>query len=335
MTPPLRIGFLGGIPPAIGGGGLERQMRDTAQALRARGHEVVFLERAERRPPLDVVHGFGAEPNLRHLLLHAQALRPLVVSPVIVLSRGREEQVMRVAARLPLLTAGRMRLQILQRADAIVALTAYERDVVVRLVGRDATADVAVVPNGSGSLDAPVVAPPPELPAQPFALLLGTVSARKAQLEIVRVLAPRLPVVVAGGFHGSDAERAEWEGTVAGSGTTWLGHVDDPAVVAALQRAAAVLVHHSTAETQSLAVVETLSLGTPVVLSDLPSHRELAAAHPAHVRVVAERAQLADAATSFAAHPPSGPAPAIPRWDGVAQQLEAVYARVAGRSARS
>ena len=41
-----------------------------------------------------------------------------------------------------------------------------------------------------------------------------------------------------------------------------------------------VLVHVSRAEVQSLAVIETLAQGTPVVLSDIPSHRELAAALP-------------------------------------------------------
>ena len=42
----LRIGFLGGVPPAMGGGGLEVQMRRTAAALEARGHSVVALASA-------------------------------------------------------------------------------------------------------------------------------------------------------------------------------------------------------------------------------------------------------------------------------------------------
>jgi glycosyltransferase involved in cell wall biosynthesis len=325
----LRIGFIGGIPPALGGGGLERQMRDTAAALTARGHELTWLARAERRPPLDVVHGFGAEPDLWHQLRHAHELGPLVVSPVIVVSPGREELIMRLTARLPVLTSARMRLQTLKRADAIVALTAYEREVIARLTGPGA--QVEIVPNGSGSLDAADAAPPTGLPQEPFALLLGVVSQRKRQREIVEALAGTLPVVVAGGFSGSAAERAEWERTLAATGATWLGQLQDPAVVAALQRAAAVLVHHSAAETQSLAVVEALSLGTPAVLSDIPSHRELAAAHPAHVRVVPQLDGIAAAASAFAQRPPAGPAPAIPRWDGVAQRLEALYRRVAGR----
>lgn len=224
-----------------------------------------------------------------------------------------------------------MRRETLQRADAIVALTDYERTLARDLAG--AAADVTVIPNGSGSLGLDGT-PPPTLPRQPFALLLGGVSRRKRQLEMVRALAPALPVVVAGGFAGSAAERVEWERAVAETGTVWLGHVDDPAAVAGLQRAAAVLVHHSAAETQSLAVVEALSLGTPVVLSDIPSHRELAAAHPAFVRIAAELSDLPAAATAFVRAPPSGSPPAIPSWDDVAERLEAVYRRVAA-SARS
>lgn len=248
---------------------------------------------------------------------------------MIVLSPGRDELIMRVSAHVPLLTAARMRRETLRRADAVVALTAYERDLVRRLAG--AGADVTIVPNGSGSLDAPAADPPPGLPQRPFALLLGVVSRRKAQLEVVRALAPQMPVVVAGAFSGDAAELAEWERTIEQTGATWLGQVDDLAAVAALQRAAAVLVHHSVAETQSLAVVEALSVGTPVVLSDIPSHRELAAAYPAHVRIVPEREQVAAAAIAFASSQPPAPAPAIPRWDGVAEQLEAVYRRVVSR----
>lgn len=334
MTRSLRIGFVGGIPPALGGAGLERQMRDTAAALAARGHAITWLERVDRRPPLDLVHGFGAEANLWHLLRHANALGPLVVSPVIVVSPGREETILRLTARLPVLTAARMRRETLRRADAIVALTAYERELVRELAG--AAADVTVIPNGSGSLAVTPGSLPPQVPAAPFALLLGTVSRRKRQQEIVRVLATSLPVVVAGGFSGSDEERGEWERTVADSGALWLGHVADPAVVAALQGAAAVLVHHSTAETQSLAVVETLSLGTPVVLSDIPSHRELAAAHPRFVRIAERLEELPAAARSFAHRPPQAPAPKLLDWDGVAARLEGVYARVlAAASARS
>lgn len=328
MPESLRIGFLGGVPPGLGGGGLERQMRETAAALRARGHSVEWVERAERGARFDVLHAFGAEPNVWHALRHATAVPPLVVSPVLVVSPGRDELLMRAMARLPLMTAARMRSEVVTGADAVIALTGYERKLMVGALGVD-PARVALIPNGSNAPAVAEAALPAGLPSDPFALLLGVVSARKRQTEVVRALAGVAPVVVAGDFTGTPQERAAWDAAVTHSGATWLGHVADPATVAALTRAAAVLVHWSAAETQSLAVVEALSLGTPVVLSDIPSHRELAAAHPAYVRVADALDALAGATTGLLALPATDPAPAIPTWHDVADQLEAVYRDVA------
>jgi glycosyltransferase involved in cell wall biosynthesis len=325
----LRIGFLGGVAPALGGGGLERQMRETAAALRTRGHDVQWVERAERGTRFDVVHAFGAEPNVWHALRQASSLPALVVSPVLVVSPGGDELLMRAMARLPLLTAARMRREAVVRADAVVVLTAYERRLMVRALGVD-EARVVLIPNGSDVPELPEASPPEDLPADPFALLLGVVSSRKRQAEVVRSLAGVSPVVVAGHFAGTPEERRAWDAAVAQSAATWLGHVADPSTVAALTRAAGVLVHWSAAETQSLAVVEALSVGTAVVLSDIPSHRELAGAFPAFVRIAPAIDEIAPAVRELLSRPPAGSAPPILRWADVAERLEAVYRRVAG-----
>jgi glycosyltransferase involved in cell wall biosynthesis len=320
----LRIGFLGGVPPALGGGGLERQMRETARALRTLGHDVVRLEALEQPVPLDLVHAFGAEPNVWHTVTHGTLTAPLVVSPVVVVSPGWQERAMHVAARVPLLTAARMRRDLLHGARLVVALTGYERKLLEEAL--DVPPDrIVTIPNGS---DAPQVAPAPppaSLPAQPFALLLGAVSTRKRQAAVLEALAARgVPAVVAGRFEGGAQERSAWEACVARTGATWLGHVADADTVVALLVAASVLVHFSAAETQSLAVVEALSVGTPVVLSDIPSHRELAQAHPNLVQVVPAAAGLGEAAASALAGPPEQPAP-IPSWVEVAERLVQAY----------
>lgn len=327
MPKTLRVGFLGGVPPALGGGGLERQMRETARALRTLGHDVVRLEALARPMPLDLVHAFGAEPNVWHTVTHGAMPAPLVVSPVVVVSPGRQERAMRVAARVPVLTAARMRRDVLHRARLVVALTGYERKLLEHAFDVP-PARIVTIPNGS---DAPQVAPaspPASLPAQPFALLLGAVSSRKRQAAVIAALAAAgVPAVVAGRFEGSAQERSAWEACVARTGATWLGHVEDADAVVALLRAASALVHFSAAETQSLAVVEALSVGTPVVLSDIPSHRELAEAHPRLVRVVTDAAGLGDAAASTLAGPPAQPAP-IPSWLDVAERLARAYRSV-------
>jgi glycosyltransferase involved in cell wall biosynthesis len=93
--------------------------------------------------------------------------------------------------------------------------------------------------------------------------------------------------------------------------------------VAALLRGARVLVHLSQAEVQSLAVLEALAVGTPVVLSDIPSHRELAARHPQFVRIVGGPDAVPGAVEQL--RDPVGEAPPIPTWDEIAATLTQLY----------
>ncbi len=72
----LTLGFVGGVPAVMGGGGLEIQIAQTARALEGLGHRVVRLECAAADDGIDVVHGFHAEPALWHWLPHWTRERP-------------------------------------------------------------------------------------------------------------------------------------------------------------------------------------------------------------------------------------------------------------------
>ena len=85
------------------------------------------------------------------------------------------------------------------------------------------------------------------------------------------------------------------------------------------------LVHVSRAEVQSLAVIETLAQGTPVVLSDIPSHRELAGRYPEWVRLARDLEEVASRVRELRTRRPDGPPPPVPTWDDVAARLEGVY----------
>lgn len=329
MTPGrgLRVAVLGGVPPVLGGGGLERQAAETAAALRRRGHDAFFAARESAPRPFDLLHAFGAEPDTWQWLTHwRRNPAPLVVSPVVVVAPGRE-RVERAAARVPLRSWGpRMRADVLRRSDLAVAQTAHEATL-LRALGARA---VELVPNGVDVVPTAVGTPPPGTPATPYALLVGTVSARKRQAETVRALAG-VPTVVAGGFDGSPAERAAFEQTVRAAGATWLGEITDRAAMLGLVAGARAVVHLSSAEGQSLALLEALAVGTPVVVSRLPANVELAARHPDHVRLVDG---LDDLRGAVAALPPGRPGPApVPTWDDVAAQLEGHYRRLVGGGA--
>jgi glycosyltransferase involved in cell wall biosynthesis len=323
----LRVAFMGGVPASLGGGGLELQMQRTAQALQRGGVEV-FAAAAEPEPrPFDVLHAFGSEPDVWHALHHwRRNPAPLVLSPVIVAAPGAQERLLRLSARLPLASLSpRMRSLVVRRADASVALTAHE----ARLLRALGARRVEVIPNGvePPGPDAPL---PDGLP-EGYVLLLGAVSARKRQADTVRALgAAGLPVVVAGGFDGTPAERRRFEAAVVEAGARWTGEVDPPVARTLLRRARA-LVHLSRAEGQSLAVVEALAEGTPVIATPLPANAELAARHPAHVRLVEGEGEVAGALTAL--ERARGPAPSVPTWDDVAAALQGVYRSVlAGRA---
>jgi glycosyltransferase involved in cell wall biosynthesis len=320
--------MLGGIPAALGGGGLELQVARTAAALSRRGHEVVRVEHADAADSFDVLHAFGSEPSTWHVLQHwTRNQVPLVVTPILVVSPGRQERALRLAARVPgLMTGSRMRSQVLRGAAAVIAGTEYERGLVTGFFSADPETTF-VIGNGADP-EAPGDLPE-GVPDGPFALSLGSVTPRKRIAETARAMAGRMPLVVAGGFGGSAEELPAWKRTVSDTGTLWLGHVEEPSAVAALQSSALALVHLSAAEVQSLAVVETLARGTPAILSDIPSHRELGGRYPAHVRLVKSPEEVPAAIESLREAPP-GPPPPIPTWDDVAGELERIYARVAG-----
>ena len=327
-----RIALLGGVPPALGGGGLELQMERTAAALRRRGHQVDHAERLEEGDTFDVLHAFGSEANVWFDVHHwRRSQAPLVLSPVIVTSPGRVERRLILGAAVPgLMTTARMKRELLVRADAVVCLTAYERDLAGRL-GRRA-GNVTVIGNGADPLAPEALPePPPELPDEPFALLLGAVSERKRQAEILAAIGGRLPAVVVGGWAGRPESRPAFERELERGGGVWLGELADPALIQAIQRRALGQVLLSTAETQSLAVLEALAVGLPVVVSDIPSHRDLNAKHPGLVRIVRDPVGAVEALLALrgAPRPPPAPAP-VPTWDDVAAELEKVYAGVRG-----
>jgi glycosyltransferase involved in cell wall biosynthesis len=315
----MRIGILGGVPAPLGGGGLEVQIEHTARALAARGHEVIRAERAEADARWDLLHAIGAERGVQFALEHWTRNRtPLVVSPVLVVAPGWQERLTVATSRLPVAAeTARGRRRVLERADAVVAITAYERDVIARITRGSVQA--VVVPNG---VDVPTPAERSPLPEPGYLLLLGTVSARKRQAKVLRAAPPSARVVVVGAFQGSARERRRWDALAAGEHVSWLGEVRDPHVVARITADAGALVHLSRAEVQSLAVLEALALQTPVVLSDIPSHRELAERHPGWVALAAGVDDLERARSTLR---PAPPPPDVPSWDDVAGQLEAVY----------
>lgn len=326
----LRIAVLGGIPSALGGGGLEVQRDLTVEALTGLGCRVIDADSTGDEAAFDVLHVFGSEPDVWHTLGHwRRNPAPLVISPVLVLRPGWREQRLSVTSRVRWpMTPARMRRDLLRRADLLIALTQHEAALLRKLAPQT---DVRVI--GNGVREVPWTRP--ELSAsrasRPYVVLLGTVSRRKRQTDTLRALASSgwQPVVV-GGFHGSPSDLELFEDALSASGARWLGDVSDAGVVRGLLSGADALVHFSEAEGQSLAMLEALSVGTPVVCSDLPPNQELALRYPGWVYPCSSLSQLELALLQ--AERQQGAAPhQVDSWVDVANALVEEYTRLTQR----
>jgi glycosyltransferase involved in cell wall biosynthesis len=329
---PLTVGFMGGVPQALGGGGLEVQMERTGAALEGLGHRVVRVECADANARLDVLHAFHAEPLVWQLDPHWVRNRcPLVASPVLPVRPKREDRLLFLSARARgVMTTARMRRAVLGRADAIVALSAYEQALIERVFGAHPDR-IRIVGNGVDPIDddQPEVLPDGVQEGE-FLLMVGGVSRRKQQPDVARAAGSQVPIVVVGGLVGDLAERAKLERELGESGAVWLGEVRDPASVRSLQRRAGALVLLSAAEAQPLVVLEALGVGTPVVVSDLPAHRELRDRYPGWVTLVRGPDDVLPAWRELAGRARREP-PQVPTWSDVAAQLVEVYESVLRR----
>lgn len=246
---------------------------------------------------------------------------------VVVVGPGHQELALRLSARVPgVMTGSRMRAEVLRRADTVVAGSEYERGLLTRGLGID-PGQVSVIGNGA------YPQPNEDVLPEGTRWRLCTDGRRRVAPEGPRGGAARSRRETAGrcggGLCGAASGLAAWERVVKETNSVWLGPVADPRQLGALQRSALAFVHLSSAEVQSLAVLEALARGTPTVLSDIPSHRELAEAHPSLVRIVADPSELPGALEQFPSGRPRKPAP-VPTWREVAERLTAVYRRVAG-----
>lgn len=322
-----RVAMVGGVPPLLGGGGLERQLDQTARALVARGHDARPVADFRADEAVDIVHSFGCGADVWQQLQHWRRNRvPLVSSPVIVCSPGRAERSLLIGVKLGAVVpnVNSMVRDIVKLSDQAIAITAYERSLIEKLAG--AGKPVSIIENGVDRVEPSSTSPIDT--SRPYVLMLGTVSPRKGQLAALETLGDKFHFVIVGGHEGSAAEQQRWESIVAAKNATWTGEISDSATVARIVSDAVALLLFSSAEVQSLAVLEALAQGTPVVASDLPSHRELAARWPGWLAPVKNLNEAGTELARLTEARPTGTPPTPSTWADAAAQIEDVYAAV-------
>jgi glycosyltransferase involved in cell wall biosynthesis len=122
-------------------------------------------------------------------------------------------------------------------------------------------------------------------PGRPYFVVCGTIEARKNHLlllqlwrEMERDLGPATPALVVVGRRGWESENVVdllERCPAVRRHVVEVGGLSNPALIEVVAGARALLMP-SFAEGYGMPVAEALSLGTPVIASDLPSHREIA-----------------------------------------------------------
>ena len=171
-------------------------------------------------------------------------------------------------------------------------------------VRRDYGLAVTVIPNGIGDLPKPQsdsILQDFGLTPGRYLLTVARIDPQKCQLDLIEAYRRAQPagwkLALAGGAdYASDYSRAVARAAQETPGVVMLGH-QKQAALAELYTNAGAFVLPSSHEGQPIAVIEALGYGCPVLLSDIPAHRELGITAGQYFEV-GNIGELADAADS-------------------------------------
>lgn len=261
-------------------GGLQVQVRETLEALNAKGLEARYIDIfGERLADFDVVHVFGVI-NGNHRIIEAarDQQRPTVLSTVLhppftAWDRRKAEWADRLTGRLTdwqISTSYRQIRRGLDLADHIIALGADEKTMLAEGYGQ-APDRVAVIPNGVGTrfFDAsPKAFADKFAPQRSVILCAASINPRKNQLaaaKAVRELEADLHLF--GPCAGEDQAYLEQVRAAGDGSVIYHGSLDyaDPLLPSAYV-AADMMILVSVSEVMPISVLEALAAGTPVVM---------------------------------------------------------------------
>lgn len=340
-----------GYPPSTGG--VETHVHEIATRLVARDHEVTVVTgdarhvntpRQERRDGVRVVRCQGVAPNdafylapgvaraVRRLnadIVHAHNYHALVLPfaaigvgdrPLVVTPHYHGGSASSLRDRL-LSLYGPAGGAVLRHADAVIAVSDWERDQLRADFGLDAD----VVPNGI-DVDRFAGARPREHD-RPYLLTVGRLEGYKGVQHVIQALGerPEYDLLVAGtGSYRDVLERAARRAGVT-ERVSFLGYVDD-ADLPGLYAGAVAYLALSSFEAYGLTVAEALAAGTPCVVREAGALDDWTS-HDGVVGVSAlDPATVGAAVASAVGTKPSWDA--LQTWDEVAGRTLAVYRRV-------
>ena len=276
-------------PFLLAHGGLQVQIEKTAGALASRGVDLDFLHWWDACIAPDVIHFFGV-PTFHYAERARSKGIKLVVTHLLTNTCNRSPRSIAIQSLVTRVMMGvsamdgicrRFGWRSLQLADAVIVGLSIEKAVMRRVWNIEAS-KLHVVPLG---LSEPFFSErektpfdPPPLPFEPqsFLVSVGTICARKRQVQLARMaIASGIPVVFVGGpLSETDPEWIELNRLSKDGGIAVLGHISSPEMLEQVYRAGRGFVHYSDGENWCLAAHEAAACGLPLLLPDQPWARE-------------------------------------------------------------
>jgi len=320
-------------PFLLAHGGFQIQIERTQAALQSVGVQVEPLRWWDPDQKADLIQFFGRPLTSYVGFAHAKGMK-IVLAELMTGTGSRTPSQLRLQKLMirftrrfaPQSMTFRLGWDSYRQADAMVALTGWERQLMIDLF--DASPDrVHVVPNGVEEVF--LRATPPSTRG-PWLVCTAVITERKRVLELTEAAAhAKTPLWILGKAYGEDdpysrrfLELVQKHPEV----IRFEGPVQDREKLAQIYREARGFVLLSTMESLSLSALEAAACGCPLLLSDLPwartSFKDQARYCPVHAgthRTAEILRAFYDAAPHIA--PPERPQ----SWDAIAAQLKSVY----------
>jgi len=338
-SPRMKVLFDHPDPFMLAHGGFQIQIEQSKSALESVGVDVEWLRWWDDAQKGDLIHYFG-RPNAAYLDFAQDKGIRMVIAPLLtgMGSRSRPallgQKIMTAILRrvLPGAFASAMGWEAFRRADACLALTAWQKHLMSRMFGAPPER-VHVVPNGVEEIffNAPAMA------RGRWLICTATLTARKRVLELAEAaVRAQTPVWIIGNAYAKTDPYARRFFALAQQHPDILryeGPLSGREKLAQAYRQARGFVLLSSMESLSLSALEAAACGCPLLLSDLPWARSTFGAAARYCPLTSSVGKTAAILRAFYDAAPDLPPPPKPAtWMEIGQQIKTIYEQVLSTS---
>jgi glycosyltransferase involved in cell wall biosynthesis len=319
-------------PFSLAHGGLQIQIQRTFAALRQLGVEVDFLRWYDSNQGGDILHFFGRIPSTLREIAQEKGMK-VVLADLLTEQGSRSASQLKVqklamlalGRSFPRLTRGFFNWESYRLADACVALTSWEAQLMGDLVGAPSQR-MHVVPNGVDE----VYLQSQVLPRAEWLVCTATITPRKRVLELAQAaVEAQTPLWIVGKpYAETDLYFQQFDQFARQHAKVirYEGPIGDPSRLAQVYRQARGFVLLSAMESLSLSALEAAACECPLLLSDLPWARTVFKESVSYTPITRATSETARALRTFYNSAPNlEPPPKPVTWTTVAEKLKAIY----------